>query len=804
MRAGVAAVTGMRNASEVIRFGVFEVDLRTGELRRHGLRVRLPSQSFQVLQLLLERPGGMVSREELREKLWPANTFVDFDHGVNAAVKRLREALGDSADNPRFVETLPRRGYRFIAPVEGNPDSGEDVRELEKDRPQRLGDMADARLEVEEALTATRSASPTAASVVTPPRPASWRRALPWAITAILGVGWILVLGRWGPWRTPSPPHAAQRLSVALGVNGTLPATDAPFALSPDGTLLAFVARTSERTAQLYIRRLDQLMPTSLSETDGASSPFFSPDGQWVAFFADLKLKKVPVSGGAVVTLAEAPDPRGGWWSEDDTIVFAPSNRVSLMRVSAVGGQAQPLTTLREGEITHRFPQVLPGGAAVLYTASTEVNIGAGATLVLQLLPSGERTIIQGGGYFGRYVESGHIAYIQDDTLFVIPFDRQRLSVTGPAARAIERVRSDASRGSAQLAVSPTGTLAYLPGQNTFDARPIAWMDRTGTIAALRAAPADWSNPEFSPDGQRIAMDIRREGHSDIWVYDWGRDTLTRVTSERSNEEHPVWTPDGERIIYRSFGSATDPSGNTLSWKRADGTGDAQVLIQSKAALIPGSWHPTKNVLAYVATTPQSGDDVMILPVEGDESSGWKPGQPTAFLNSPASERGPTFSPDGRWLAYHSQESGRSEVYVRPFPGPGARVMVSSGGGETSSWSRTRPELVFTSPAVDYTRVLMVAPYRTNKDSFRADKPRLWAERGSALRFLLGQRNFALHPDGMRVAIPPPPEGEAIVQNHLTFVLNFFDELRHIAPGQEKGNTGLTGSEYSANRAATK
>ena len=203
MRAGVDAVTGMRNASEVIRFGVFEVDLRTGELRRHGLRVRLPSQSFQVLQLLLEHPGGMVSREELREKLWPANTFVDFDHGVNAAVKRLREALGDSADNPRFVETLPRRGYRFIAPVEGNPDSGEDVRELEKDRPQRLGDMADARLEVEEALTATRSASPTAASVVTPARPASWRRALPWAITAILGVGWILVLGRWGPWKGP-------------------------------------------------------------------------------------------------------------------------------------------------------------------------------------------------------------------------------------------------------------------------------------------------------------------------------------------------------------------------------------------------------------------------------------------------------------------------------------------------------------------------------------------------------------------------------------------------------------------------
>jgi serine/threonine protein kinase/Tol biopolymer transport system component len=655
---------------------------------------------------------------------------------------------------------------------------------LEKDRAQRLADIADARLEIDEALT-TPSESTSAASVLTPVRPARWRRALPWAIAAILGVGWVLVLGRWAPWRTTAP-LAPQRLSVELGVDGTLPSTDAAFVLSPDGSLLAFVARTSGRAPQLYLRRLDQLMATPLSGTDGASSPFFSPDGQWVAFFADVKLKKVPVTGGAVVTLAEAPNPRGGWWAEDGTIVFAPGYRVGLMRVSAVGGQTQPLTTLAENEITHRFPQVLPGGAAVLYTASTEVNIGAGATLVVQPLPSGERIIVQRGGYFGRYVASGHIAYMQDDTLFAVPFDRQRLAVTGPAGRAIDGVRSDASRGSAQFAVSQMGTLAYLPGRNAFDPRPMAWMDRAGTIAALRAAPADWSNPEFSPDGQRIAMDIRGEAHSDIWVYDWARDTLTRVTSEGTNEEHPVWTPDGGRIVYRSFRSSTDPSGNTLSWKRADGSGDAQVLIQSKAALIPASWHPTKKVLAYVATMPRSGDDVMTLPVEGDEAGGWKPGQPTAVVNTAAGERAPTFSPDGRWLAYHSNESGRDEVYVRPFPGPGARVTVSSAGGETSAWSRARLELVFTAPAFDYRRVLMVAPYRVENDSFRPEKPRLWAERGSALRLVLGQRIYALHPDGVRVAIAPPSEGEAVGQNHLTLVLNFFDELRRIAPGQKK------------------
>ncbi len=398
--------------------------------------------------------------------------------------------------------------------------------------------------------------------------------------------------------------------------------------------------------------------PRSLGGTDGASSPFFSPDGQWVAFFADRKLKKVPVTGGAVVAIADAPNPRGGWWAEDGTIVFAPSYRAGLMRVSAVGGQAQPLTTLAKGEITHRFPQVLPGGAAVLYTASTEVNIGAGATLVAQPLPSGERVIVQRGGYFGRYVASGHLIFMQEDTLFAMPFDRQRLTATGTAGRVIDGMRSNSARGAAQFAVSEMGTLAYLPGRNTYDARTMVWVDRAGAIAALRAAATDWSNPEFSPDGRRIAIDIRGEGHRDIWVYDWTRETMTRVTSEGTNESHPVWTPDGVRIVYRSFRSATDPSSNTLSWKRADGSGDTQVLLQSQAALMPGSWHPTSKVLAYVATMPGTGDDVMMLPIEGDELTGWKPGQPTGFVNTAAREHDPAFSPNGQWLSYSSDESG--------------------------------------------------------------------------------------------------------------------------------------------------
>ena len=319
---------------------------------------------------------------------------------------------------------------------------------------------------------------------------------------------------------------------------------------------------------------------TLLIGTDEAETPCFSPDGRWIAFFAGGKLKKVPAAGGPVVVLADAPQPRGAWWAEDGTIIFAPHHRRALMRVSSQGGEPRPLTTLANGEISHRFPQVLPGGRAVLFTASTEVDIGAGAALAAVDLASGARTTVHPRGYFGRYVPSGHVLYVQDDTLFALPFDPRRLAATGAAWRLIDSVMADGARGSAQFAVSSTGTMAYVHGRNIFEARPLAWMDRSGSAGVVRAEPAEWLNPDVSPDGRYIAMDIRADGHRDIWVYEWARGSLTRLTTEPTNEEFPVWTPDGTRIVYRVFTSSTDPGGSSLVWKRADGTGDAQVLMR--------------------------------------------------------------------------------------------------------------------------------------------------------------------------------------------------------------------------------
>jgi Tol biopolymer transport system component len=412
----------------------------------------------------------------------------------------------------------------------------------------------------------------------------------------------------------------------------------------------------------------------------------------------------------------------------------------------------------------------------VLFTASTEVNIGAGATLVALDLASGARTTVH-RGYFGRYVASGHLLYVEDDTLFALPFDASRLAPTGAAWRSIDSVMADGGRGSAQFAVSSAGTMAYVQGRNVFEARPLAWMDRSGRQDVVRAEPAEWLNPDVSPDGRYIAMDIRADGHRDIWVYDWARGALTRLTTEPTNEEFPVWTADGTRIVYRVFTSSADPAGSSLVWKRADGTGTAQVLLRAPGLLRPSSWHPSSPLLAYVAAAPgREDDDVMILPMEGDEARGWVPGRPLAFVHSPARERAPHFSPDGRWLAYTSNDAGGEQIYVQPFPGPGARIVAASGVGPT--WSRARRELVFTMRAVDYRHALMTVAYRVENGTFHVEAARPWAPREAWLRELSGYRMFALHPDGDRVAMAPPSEADAAAASHLTLVLNLFDELR--------------------------
>ena len=256
-------------------------------------------------------------------------------------------------------------------------------------------------------------------------------------------------------------------------------------------------------------------------------------------------------------------------------------------------------------------------------------------------------------------------------------------------------------------------------------------------------------------------------------VVGWARGTMTRVTFDASAELKPVWTPDGRRIVFRSN---RDKFSN-LYWLRADGSGEVQRLTDSPNIQTPASWHPSGKFLAFYEARPQTANDLMILPMDGDEASGWKPGKPTVFLSTPFIEQEPMFSPDGRWIAYYSNESGRFEVYVRPFPEPGGKWQISTEGGRLPIWSSTRSEVFYAS----LDNRLMVAPYRVEGDAFRADRPRVWSER----RFMPrpGLSSFDLHPDGERVVLAAAPENEsALRQDKLVFIFNFFDELKRLVP----------------------
>jgi len=641
---------------------------------------------------------------------------------------------------------------------------------LEKNRGARIADMAVARFVLAHgAALDSEGPAATAASTTTP----RGLRVLPWALAAMSAAGLILTLWLWTPWR--QKPAAPVRMSVELGTDVSLANTEfgAAAVPSPDGNVVAFVGRALGNTnSQLYVRRLDQLQAMPLAGTDDAQSPFFSPDGQWIAFFGGGKLKKIAVTGGAAVTLCDAPAGRGGTWGDDGTIVFSPNvSETALRRVSSTGGTPVPLTA--EGEVRQaRWPQLLPGGQAVLFTSSRTVASFNDGDLVVQPLRGGSLKVVHRGGFYGRYVPSGHLLYVHDGTLWAVLFDIKQLAVIAPPVPVIEGVTSNAANGGAQVAVSAGGALLYVPGQGTSGV-PIHWMDREGKTTPLRAAPSNWTAIQFSPDGRRLALQMGLVRNSDVWVYELARDTLTRATSDTFNAR-PVWSPDGRRIVFMSNRGNQDAPPN-LYWQLADGVRDAERLTHSPNAQFPGSWHPGGKLLAFAERNPENNFDVMILPMEGDETSGWKAGQPTVFLKSRFDEREPSFSPDGRWIAYQSNESGHDEVYVRPFPGPGGTWPISSGGGSFPVWSRTARELFYGTT----TQQIMVVPYVVEGAAFRADKPRLWSE--GRYRFRGISRPFDLHPDGRRFALAPATPTDA-KQDHVTVIFSVFDELRRIAP----------------------
>jgi serine/threonine-protein kinase len=538
---------------------------------------------------------------------------------------------------------------------------------------------------------------------------------------------------------------------------------------------LVYRIRGSDGKQRLATRSLDQSQGTPLSGTENAATPFFSPDGQWIGFFADGKLKKILAQGGGTVTLCDAPSPRGGSWGDDGNIVAALEASSGLSVVSSSGGSPKPLTqrNAEKQEMTHRFPQHLPGGKAVLFVSNTTTGNYEDASIEVQSLTTGGRKTLQRAAYFGHYLPSGHLIYMRQGILFAAPLDLDRLELYGTPVPVLEDVPSGDVSGTAHFHFSQTGTVVYRSSKGAIEGRSISWLESSGKTGPLGLNPGKYSGGfRFAPDGRRLAVPVLESGKIDVWIYDLDRDSMTRLTFAPGDNHSPVWTPDGKRIAFCSRGSG-------ISWIRADGAGEAQRLTEKSSSLqIPASFSPDGKWLAFTDQGIGTGLDIWTLPIEFSNADNPIPGKPAPFLQTPITEMNPAFSPDGRWLAYASTESGTPEVYVRPFPGPGGKRQISSGGGMHPMWSPKAHDLFYR--AADSR--IMVTTYTAQGDSFLAGKRRLWAE--SRVIDSGPYPSFDLAPDGKRFAvlIAADAMGDQKSTTQLTVLLNFFDELRRRVP----------------------
>jgi Tol biopolymer transport system component len=642
---------------------------------------------------------------------------------------------------------------------------------LQKDPKQRLRDIGDAKRLVESG-PGTQAAPPTHSH-----SPFGWA---PWGVAAALAI--VAASTSWIAWRAarPAEPKPLMRFSVDLGSE----AVDGPritTAISPDGTRLAFLARSPGGKQQLVTQLLDQANPSLLPGTENANDPFFSPNGQWIGFFADGKMKKISVQGGAAVTLCDATGTRGASWGEDGWIIVTLSpTGGGLSRVPDTGGTAQAVTQPGDkGEVVHRWPQILPGGQAVLFTGHTAAGAFDNARIEVLSLKTGEWKVVQRGGYFGRYLPSGHLVYIHQGTLFAVGFDVDRMEIRGTPVPLLENVAGNEAVGAGQYDVARNGTLVYRSGKSSVLTFPVAWMKSTGKMYPLLPSIGLYFAPRFSPDGKRLALAVGPPGAGDVQVYDWQRDRTTRLTFTQRNM-YPVWTPDGKHIAFQS---QTGPA-TSITWMRADGAGETQPLLESKAELRPYSFSPDGKRLALAEMSVNSGYDLWTLPLDVTDAERPKPGKAELFLRTPFNETEPAFSPDDRWIAYTSSESGSNEVYVAPFPGgtPSGSVkwQISTGGGSHPIWSRDGGELFYETPD----NRIMAATYTAKGDSFASDKPRPLSNTQIMDLFGTGVWNLDLSPDGKRFAVTarPEPSGEQKGSVHVTVLLNFFDELRRRVP----------------------
>jgi serine/threonine-protein kinase len=697
-------------------------------------------------------------------------------HGRTAS-DTIASVLREEPDWAGLATVAPRKVQRLIR------------RCLQKDPRLRLHDIADARIEIEEALSEPLD------------DPAEVRfegvRSRDWmvrtAVWAVVAAGLAGVLGAWAgaSWRrstAPSSSSALTRVMVPLPPGQVLEGGRfTSVALSPDGRLLVYSAAVRGGSTQLYLRRLDELEARPVPGTEGANTPLFSPDGRWLAFYAEGALKKVSLAGGVPLTISEAPPVWSATWAGDN-IVFATTLASSgLWLVSADGGEPMQLTKLKGGDSEHGYPQILPGGTQVLFSV-----LGAtGWQPALLSLNDREWRLVGNGRVVGQgaqFLRTGHLVSVQSGGLVATRFDPATGTLDAAPIPLLERIATTRFGGARFAVAADVGSLIYVPAAGGPVSRTLLRVDREGRATPLLEARGGYEHPVVSPDGRQVAVTVASETGSDIWLVDVNRGTRVRFTTGDTSA-FPVWAADGSRLAYQS--AAPGPS--NLFWKPLDQSATAQPLLKGSAAvptdvwptlaasLLPGtpptltganpqvpvSWAPDRSALAFHERKPNGERDIWIVGTDGN---------PEPFLLTPFDERSPRFSPDGKWLAYVSNESGRDEVYVQPFPGPGPKWLISTNGGVDPVWSRDGRDLFYRQED----QVMAVSVITTT--SFSAARPRRLFE----TRFDVDDNapNYDVSPDGTWFVMPRSDQGSAPAALYL--VLDWFGEILARSPAESR------------------
>jgi Tol biopolymer transport system component/DNA-binding winged helix-turn-helix (wHTH) protein len=723
----------------VLRFGVFELSVKTGELRKAGALINLPPQPVKVLALLASHQGELISREDIQQQVWGDNTFVDFDHGLNFAITKIRAALGDNADKPRYVETLPRRGYRFIAPVaKGEAPASELINGV-------VSDLSVNRIAAPGARPVERADGPHAPGRTSRRVRRLWVGAV--GLTALLGAA---AIWSYAP-KAPSVPGPVSRFTLSVPDTDTL-VGDGGLALSPNGRNLVYVA-WHHGTQQLFRRALDQTEAVPIAGTEGALFPFFSPDGQWIGFFAGNALKKVALAGGPAMTICRAGYKQGAAWGPNGVIVFASHSSPDLMQVADTGGTPRPLTSMTTQTAHAAWPELTLDGRAVLYTILSG-SLDSARIVVRSIDTGAERVLVQGTN--PRLTPTGQIVFARAGELWAVPFDRKRLVATDSPVKVLEGVEVFQPGGMALFSVARDGSLVHAtPGTAI-----VVALDRTGRADVLLDVPHGYSSvPQPSPDGHRLvlAFSDRVGDNPAIWIYDLDRRLLRRLTFDRNRDANPLWTPDGQRIIFTSDRAS---GVSNLFWISADGTGVAESLTSDHS--------DQAEILAVNRMSITADGRVLAFNVRGGIwTLGINPApKPAAFLHDGGYA---TFSPDARWLAYQSSDSGHAEIYVSPFPTTGSKWQVSPQGGILPQWSPDGKELFYLNSEFE-----IMAAAVTSGPIFQAAAPRALFKATRRPGAGAGDAGYAVMPDGQHFVMLQPAGAPRQIQ----VTLNWLEDLK--------------------------